>query len=222
MNRLVISQFSLTWVVPDARQINRFLSLSPCRLCQFTDPILMVAALQSSYPSPKPPRRPRSQRSRSRVPVSRVRVAATVVALPSPSGSAAVATAPKVSSLTSALQFPWWLRLALATQQGSSVLVMIVGLLTLSCYASVVYAEHRWGQTYETLERLRRQELQLTATHEALKQNLAASAGITANKNGLPLRSPESMVFLEPTDPRPAMQSTESAPKPHTPFPLGY
>lgn len=188
----------------------------------------MVAAAQSSYPSPSPrsPRERRSQRSRVRSnPLAVSGVSASVVALPQPRRSASRgATAPKVSSLASALQFPWWLRLTLAAQQGSSVLVMILGVFTLSSYASVVYAEHRWGQVYENLETLRREESELIAAHEALKQNLAASAEATANKNGLKWSSPESMVFLEPTTPRPPVEADKNSlgNHPNTPFPLGY
>ena len=152
-------------------------------------------------------------------------VSSSVVALPQTKRPASkVAIAPKVSSLASALQFPWWLRLTLAAQQGSSVLVIVLGVFTLLSYASVVYAEHRWGQTYENLETLRREESELIAAHEALKQNLATSAKATANKNGLKWSSPNSMVFLEPTTPRPPVEpdKTSLGNHPNTPFPLGY
>jgi hypothetical protein len=107
----------------------------------------------------------------------------------------------------------------LAIQQSSSLLVMILGVLTLGSYASVVYSQHRWGQAYETLEGLRQEEYQVTAINESLKENLVD----TATKNtGLKWPDPSDMVFLEPTTPRPIVEMPPTDTVPATTFPLGY
>lgn len=168
----------------------------------------MVAAAQSSYPNPSP-RRPRSTRSKSSASVAQRSISPVV------SG----ASRPKVTSLSKALELPLWLRMILAVQQSSSLLVMILGLLTLSSYASVVYSQHRWGQVYETLEGLRQEEYQVTAINESLKENLVKTS---TQNTGLKWPDPTDMVFLEPTEPRPVVEAPSTATVPDNTFPLGY
>lgn len=171
----------------------------------------MVAAAQSSYPNPSP-RRPRSSRSKSS--------AASVAQRSIQTAPAAVAVSrPKVASLSKALELPLWLRLILALQQSSSLLVMILGVLTLGSYASVVYSQHRWGQVYETLEGLRQEEYQVTAINESLKENLVNTA---TQNTALKWPDPSDMVFVEPTEPRPAVEAPPPATEPATTFPIGY
>ncbi|MEY2976858.1 MAG: hypothetical protein ACO3NK_09640 [Prochlorotrichaceae cyanobacterium] len=172
----------------------------------------MVAAAQSSYPNPSP-RRHRSSRSKSAgrsatLAQRSIRVAAPQVVEPA-----------KVASLSQALQLPLWLRLILAVQQSSSLLVLILGTLTLGSYASVVYSQHRWGQAYETLESLRQEEYQVTAINESLKENLVNSA---AQNTALKWPEPNDMVFLEPTEPRPPLEVKPTTTIPASSFPLGY
>ena len=169
----------------------------------------MVAAAQSSYPNPLP-RRPRPSRSKS-----------ATAPLPQRSLQVApsVASRPKVTSLTKALELPLWLRLILAIQQSSSLLVMILGVLTLGSYASVVYSQHRWGQTYETLEGLRQEEYQVTAINESLKEHLVSTAAKTP---GMKCPDPSDLVFVQPTEPRPAVETPPTNTVPATTFPLGY
>lgn len=176
----------------------------------------MVAVAQSS-PSPRSRRRksrgPAPGGRSSQVPVSPLASAAN------PNQTHRPAVVPQVSSLRQSLALPLWLRLTLALQQGSSLVVLALGLLTLVSYGTVVYCQHRWGQNYEHLKALRQEELQLLAVQESLRQNLAAQA----DKSGLAWPTPDSMVFVESAAPRPA----PTPPSPaedlgHTPFPLGY
>jgi hypothetical protein len=96
---------------------------------------------------------------------------------------------------------------------------MILGILTLGSYASVVYSQHRWGQAYETLEGLRQEEYQVTAINESLKENLVSTA---TQNTGMKWPEPSDMVFLEPSTPRPIVETPPADTVPAGTFPLGY
>lgn len=117
---------------------------------------------------------------------------------------------------------PWWLRSLTGIYSISSVTTILLGAATLTMYASTVYHQQQWSQEYGRLESLRREERQLSATNEVLKNNIAESA--EQPNTGLVPPEAAPTIVLEPAPP-----SKSAAPKPTptkmTPLveePLGY
>lgn len=117
---------------------------------------------------------------------------------------------------------PLWVTVLLRLQQGSSVVTfgLIVGAMVV--YGWTVYIQQRWGQEYEQLEALKKQERQLISANEVLKNQMAEQA--ESPTAGLLLPNPNNAIFLAPAPQRPAVK-----PKPLVPpsdsspnRPLGY
>jgi hypothetical protein len=154
-------------------------------------------------------RLPKTIRSRSNSPSLRSRALN-----PSIHGSAN----PKVKPFKAHKPLPLWLRTLFGLQQGSGVLALGVGALTLITYASIVYAQQSWGKAYRELEQLQQQELQLSSAHEMLKQNLAQQA----EQSDLIPPSTEAVIVVEPLPTRPAELPEEPESLPSQLHPMGY
>lgn len=126
-----------------------------------------------------------------------------------------------VRSLPNPRSIPKWLRMLVLAQRGSSIVTFTLVGLTLLVYGWTVYSQELWGRQYRQLEALQRQERQLTATNEALKQNLAQQAEQPDSQLAPP--NPSSIIFMPPASPRP---TTAPAPTSATPLapnrPLAY
>jgi len=86
---------------------------------------------------------------------------------------------PRVQSVQTSLRshpVPMWcLRLRFWQRRvGIATSMLIAG--TLVTYSSTVYLQQQWSKEYRKLENLQRQERQLTATNEMLKNQLAVEA----------------------------------------------
>lgn len=126
-----------------------------------------------------------------------------------------------VRSLPNSRSIPKWLRLLVLAQRGSSIVTFTLVGSTLLVYGWTVYAQELWGRQYRQLEALQRQERQLTATNEALKQNLAQQAEQPNSQLALP--NPNSIIFMPPASPRPATAPTTVPATPLAPNrPLAY
>jgi hypothetical protein len=110
----------------------------------------------------------------------------------------------------------------LRTQQGSSIITILLGISVLAAYGWTVYLQQIWGHEYEQLETLKRQERQLVSANELLKNQMAAQA--EKPTAGLLLPDPSNAIFLTPAPQRPEVKpkstvpSAESSPT----RPLGY
>lgn len=116
---------------------------------------------------------------------------------------------------------PAWLKLLIKTQHVSSVVVLVLVVATLAIYGWTVYVQQRWGQEYQKFETLKKQERQLIAGNEALKNDIAQKA--ESPTSGLMVPDPTNAIFLTPATPRspeaPDRQfSSQSIPA----KPLGY
>lgn len=160
------------------------------------------------------------------IPTPRLRSRPATAPRPKPPSRAQLVklpTAPKptVRSLPATRSIPKWLRLLILTQRGSSIVTFALVGLTLLVYGWTVYAQELWGRQYRQLEALQRQERQLTATNEALKQNLAQQAEQPGSRLTPP--NPNSMIFLPPAAPRPSTAPAAPAQTPLAPNrPLAY
>jgi len=129
---------------------------------------------------------------------------------------------PMVQSIPVARK-PRWLKQLLRTQRASTVIT--TGLVTLSfaMYGWTVYIQHLWRGEFDRMQALERQERQLTAASETLRQHLANQA--ERPDSGLVLPTPESAIFLPAPSPAPAPSPTsESVAPPPLPaeMPMAY
>ena len=133
-----------------------------------------------------------------------------------PAGAAAVRRLPSQRSL------PLWVRLLVQAQRGSLVIAFILITATLIVYGSTVYTQQLWSKEYRKLKTLQRNEREMIATNEGLKNQLALQADQPGS--GLIPQTSENTIFLQPAPQRPALLAAPSVPKtevaPNTP--LGY
>lgn len=116
---------------------------------------------------------------------------------------------------------PLWLRALTVAQRTSTVVTFSLIASTLAVYGWTVYSQQLWGTEYHRLEALQRQERQLTAANEVLKDQMAQEAEDPAS--GLLIPDPTHAIFLQPaptTEPAPVQAAP--APKPLQTAPLGY
>lgn len=167
----------------------------------------MTVALKSA-PSPqrKPPRPVRLPSTESKVipldQIRRKRIGQTVSPFPIATPPPSVETAVKVvQALPKGQPQPLWLQSLSVLQRLSSVATTLLIGSTLAVYGLTVYGESSWTKEYPKLEQLRRQEQQLRAAQEALKNNIAIDANETTT--GLVVPQPGDMIYIEPAPPRP-------------------
>ncbi|TVQ24101.1 MAG: hypothetical protein EA367_01885 [Leptolyngbya sp. DLM2.Bin15] len=116
---------------------------------------------------------------------------------------------------------PLWLRGLILAQQGSAVVMLALVASVLGVYGWTVYVQQSWGRAYHQLETLQRQQQQMTATLEMLKNQTAQSVDQHGSEYQLP--HPDQLIFMAPSDPRPAHEPAEDlTPPPTTRPPLGY
>jgi hypothetical protein len=119
-------------------------------------------------------------------------------------------------------QKPLWLMVLIKLQQGSSIVTLFLVAAILAVYGWTVYTQQRWGQQYDKLESLKKQERQLISANEVLKNQMAQQAeNPTA---GLLLPDPSNAIFLTPAPQRPEVKPKSTVP-PAEKFPnkpLGY
>lgn len=119
---------------------------------------------------------------------------------------------------------PNWLTRLIAIQRGTSVVTLGLVVSALAVYGWTVYNQQLWSRNYRRLESLQRQERQLIAADEILKNQMARQA--ENPETGLVLPTPDSAVFLQAPKPVPAATAPDVSPldSPALPsvYPLGY
>lgn len=138
--------------------------------------------------------------------------------------SAKSSNQPEVKVLPQTESIPTWLRAFIGLQKFSSVTTFLLVSSVLVVYGTTVYFQQLWSQEYRKLEKLQRQERQVTAAGEVLKYQLGNQAENT--DTGLVSPNPENNLFLESSPSRPAPEgNTPSQPMANpnlTPTPVGY
>lgn len=107
---------------------------------------------------------------------------------------------------------PTWLQMTIGFQRRFSIGTFLLVSAVLVVYGTTVYSQQLWSQKYRQLETLRRQERQVTAASEVLKNQLANQA--EQPDNGLVSPRPENNLFLEPSPVRSPAADRQSNPKP--------
>lgn len=119
-------------------------------------------------------------------------------------------------------QTPAWLRSLVRLQRTSNLVCFFLIASTLGVYAWTVYTQQMWSQEYRKLENLQRNERQMTAANEALKNQLAQEAERPGT--GLVAPNPANTIFLPPAPQRQSRPKPVAAPNSETSptTPLGY
>jgi hypothetical protein len=164
------------------------------------------------------------QRRRSRKPAVNSRVTQSKVSLSSSVTNMPSRTAQqKVEKLNvSQRPIPVWLSSLLVLQRGSDLIAFLFVATTLIIYSWTVYTQQQWSQEYRKLEKLQREERQLTTANAVMKNQLAQQAERPAT--GLVTPSQANTIYLPAVPQRPSQAaSTQSAdPEPTAKTPLGY
>jgi hypothetical protein len=184
----------------------------------------MTAALKSETPDRPFPSRP--DFSRDRQPMSRAALREERRRRRRSRSRQAIATPPqvvdeKVVRSLSQPELPAWLQTLIRFQRLSSAMTLGLMGLALAVYGWTVYTQQRWGEGYRKLEALEKQEQQMTATNEILKNQMARQAESQA---GLISPDPSSLIFTVPAPPRAPIQPDVTSPtdQPIPNRPLGY
>jgi hypothetical protein len=112
-----------------------------------------------------------------------------------------------------------WLRSLLFVQRGTSVLFFLLVAGLLGVYTATVYTQQLWTREYRKLESLQRQERQMTAANEVLKNSLAESA--QRPESGLLPTSVGNSIFINPA-PQRRFKPVKTVEVPEMKKPLGY
>ncbi len=113
----------------------------------------------------------------------------------------------------------WFLHLSLWQRRASiATLLLIAG--TLITYSSTVYLQQQWSRQFRKLENLQRQERQLTATNEGLKNQLASEAEQPSTDLVPP--NPADAIILKAFNPKSNPSLTKPEAQPKIDIPSGY
>ncbi|MCU0549672.1 MAG: hypothetical protein MUC48_10025 [Leptolyngbya sp. Prado105] len=114
---------------------------------------------------------------------------------------------------------PQWLRSLLLAQQASVIATFVLAGSVLAVYGWTVYSQQLWGREYSKLEQLRRDERQVTANGEVLKNEIANQSA--RPNSGLVPSTPDNMIFLKTAPMRPE-KPTPASPQSSPAAPIGY
>lgn len=111
------------------------------------------------------------------------------------SSSAAVSVVPTAKAL------PAWLLRLHSIHRYSSIAAFLLVAATLGVYGWTVYTQELWGQNYSRLQKLQRDERQITTTNATLTHKMAEEAESQAA--GLVSPTPAKTIFLSPVPHKP-------------------
>jgi hypothetical protein len=112
-----------------------------------------------------------------------------------------------------------WLRSLVIIQRSTSVVFFLSVAGLLCVYTATVYTQQLWTREYRKLESLQRQERQMIAANEVLKNSLAESA--QRPESGLLPTSVGNSIFINPA-PQRRFKPVKTVEVPEMKKPLGY
>ncbi|MGI0491697.1 hypothetical protein ACN4EG_07780 [Alkalinema pantanalense CENA528] len=117
---------------------------------------------------------------------------------------------------------PSWLRSLLQVQQWSVGVTLVLAGSAIVTYGLTIYSQQLWGKEFARLEQFRRNERQLTANSELMKNEIAKNA--KPADYGLVPRSTDHLILIKPAPPRPPkdVKSSEQEAQSRPISPVGY
>lgn len=176
-----------------SRQADKRPSRSPSR-----------AMRQGTADSRRSSRSPRSGQSGQGATVTSLRSRQTVRTLPTPPS------------------LPSWLRSLLQVQQWSVGITLVLAGSAIVTYGLTIYSQQLWGKEFARLEQFRRNERQLTANSELMKNEIAKTANPA--DYGLVPRNRDHLIMIKPAPPRPPkeVKSPDQEAQARPISPVGY
>jgi hypothetical protein len=102
-----------------------------------------------------------------------------------------------VRQLPTTRPLPLWLHSLMRVQKFSLLVTLGLSAAALTVYGWTFYSQHRWGQQYEQLEELRRNERQMSAYMSVMKDDIASQA--ERSSGGLVPKSSATLIFVPPS-----------------------
>ncbi len=117
---------------------------------------------------------------------------------------------------------PLWLRWLIGLHRSSVIVVFLLAIAMLIAYSSTVYTQHLWSRDYHKLKGLQRQEREMIAARENMRNYIARQAERPGA--GLINKTSASTIFLQPAPRRRAQPVKPPVPEvePQSSKPLGY
>ncbi|OUC12906.1 MAG: hypothetical protein B0A82_20010 [Alkalinema sp. CACIAM 70d] len=127
-----------------------------------------------------------------------------------------------VRSLPAPAHLPSWLKSLLQVQQWSVGITLVLAGSAIVTYGLTIYSQQLWGKEFARLEQFRRNERQLTANSELMKNEIARNA--KPADYGLVPRSTDHLILIKPAPPRPPkeVQSPDQEAQSRPISPAGY
>lgn len=119
-----------------------------------------------------------------------------------------------VSVVPTAKALPLWLQQLHSIHRYSSIAAFLLVAGALGVYGLTVYTQELWGQSYSRLQKLQRDERQITTTNATLTHKMAEEA--ETQSTGLVSPTPSRTIFLSPAPHKSEVVSPSVAPSPQT------
>lgn len=126
----------------------------------------------------------------------------------------------RLKQLPNRVTVPQWLQLMKQTERLSLVVAGLLAGGAIVTYGWAMYSQQQWGQEYRQLEKLRRNERQLTTNGEMMKNNIARTSD--PKQYGLVPRSADHIVVIPPAPARPPVPMRATDPNTKPIMPIGY
>ena len=126
----------------------------------------------------------------------------------------------RLKALPNRVAVPQWLQLVRQTERLSLVVAGLLASGAIVTYGWAMYSQQQWGQEYRQLEKLRRNERQLTTNGEMMKNNIARTSD--PKQYGLVPRSADHIVVIPPAPARPPVPMRATDPNTKPIMPIGY
>jgi hypothetical protein len=120
-----------------------------------------------------------------------------------------------VSVVPTAKALPAWLLQLHSIHRYSSIAAFLLVAATLGVYGLTVYSQELWSQSYSRLQKLQRDERQITTTNATLTHKMAEEA--ESQSAGLISPTPARTIFLSPAPHKPEVVSPSPTPSPQLP-----
>jgi len=117
-----------------------------------------------------------------------------------------------VSVVPTAKALPLWLQQLHSIHRYSSIAAFLLVAAALGVYGLTVYTQELWGQTYSRLQKLQRDERQITTTNATLTHKMAEEA--ETQSAGLVSPTPARTIFLSPVPHKSEVVSPNVTPSP--------
>lgn len=139
---------------------------------------------------------------------------ASTLLQPNPRENNLQSNSPRLSVVPTAKALPLWLLRLNTIHRYSAIAAFLLVAASLTVYGLTVYTQELWSQGYSRLQKLQRDERQITTTNATLTNKMAEEAEIPSA--GLISPTPGRTIFLSPVPYTPEVVTPSVTPNPPT------